>query len=129
MVVGDRFPAGHTRQHALAPTGEACEEMGLNKPFGHQKVGLHGQPVKHKTPTRGELPHVNQVGIVVAVVDHYFLVLYYIVSELLLQLLPGGGPVQAGGYEDCYVGPWVLKADFGQDLGHDDPAWHGPGMI
>ena len=129
VIIGDRLPAGYARQNTFAPAGEACEEVRLYKAFGHQQVCLYSQPVKHKTPTRGELSYIDQVGSIVAVVHHYLLFSYYIASKFLLQLLPGGGPVQAGGYKDCYVGIWVLKPYLLKDLRHYDPAWHGPGMV
>ena len=129
VVLVDGGGVADAGQDALAPAGEAGEEVRLDEALADQQVAVHGDLVAEELGAAGQVAHLDEVVRLKGVVHGDLLVVHDGVAEHAPLLLLGGGPVQAGGDEDGDVRVRVAGADLRQQDGQGQLAGHSAGVV
>ena len=120
VVIDNCLPGGNTRQYALSSAGKTGEEMGLDKPFGHQQVCLDRQTVEDQLAAGGQRAQMDQHPLIITVVNDDPLVPDDLLAEFADQFLFCCASMAAGRDQEGDVGIGIAGADFRQHQRRDD---------
>ena len=129
MIAQHRCLIADAGQDALAPAGEAREEVGFDEPLRYEQVGVHRRPVDDQGRAGGQDADLD-VGIrVKGIVNDDFLGTRNFLPQLGFQLGGGGEPVETGGYQQRHLNFRIALAQLRQHGGQDIPAGYRAGVV
>ena len=116
-------------QDALAPTGEAGEEVRFNKAFGNDQIRPLCPLVQPERAAGGQRSQMEHFFVAVGPVDLDTLTGDDLSTEFFGQFLRRGIPVGAGGNENHDLCVGRACADGAQHRRYDQLAGHGTGVV